>query len=385
MPRQPTSAKYRAPCVAKPRIALALLPLALLLFPPLSTRAAAAEPKPHVDLYGDPLPPGAIARLGTIRLRQRTGVTGIGFSANGRLIASCGIDQVVRVWDSDAFALRSEIALPEGKTPWAVCLTRNGSLVAAASMGAVFRDGRPQRLPPTIDIYNVKTRKATLQVNGMELRPRYIAFVGADKFLLSIDEFNTAVCLFDASTGERSRVIESPAHLCAASPERGLAAVGETSGRIAIWDVLAGRRIREIACAQKGITAMSLSSDGALLYVAAGASCELYNVKSGKRMTCVATSDANVVDTIAVSHDSRFVATFGSANTLRVWDTSAKKNAFERRLPLTGLRAVAFSPSDKMLCCSFGDDGAILVLTVPKWEFDGCAHRPANFIHGVEQ
>ena len=51
-----------------------------------------------VDRFGDPLPPGAVARLGTIRLRHAQ-VTSLGFADRGRVLVSCGMDGWVRWWD----------------------------------------------------------------------------------------------------------------------------------------------------------------------------------------------------------------------------------------------------------------------------------------------
>jgi WD40 repeat protein len=59
---------------------------------------ADADVGARTDLYGDPLPPGAVARLGTIRLRHADG-RAVTFSEDGKRLISCGIGGEVRVWD----------------------------------------------------------------------------------------------------------------------------------------------------------------------------------------------------------------------------------------------------------------------------------------------
>src|SRR5262245_41840076 len=81
---------------------LQLLTVAITLLgigPPVQSQDGKIDPKEkRVDAYGDPLPTGAIARLGTGRLCD-AGVYFLAFSPNGAKLATASRLGVLRIWE----------------------------------------------------------------------------------------------------------------------------------------------------------------------------------------------------------------------------------------------------------------------------------------------
>ena len=287
MPRQPTSAKYRAPCVAKPRIVLALLPLALLLFTLPATGGSAAEPKPHVDLYGDPLPPGAIARLGTIRFRRGAVVTSSALSSDGRrLVAGYGSGDVV-IWDAKTGKVVRELPLAHRAAVSAVSFSPDGSLVISAGEDLY------------IQLWNVATGKLV----HFARRPynlensEYVSPPGFDWVALSADN----------------------AHLAA----------GTTDGHLMLYDVprdiqpycLADDRIGSNATLVRG----KFSPDGKLLFDVTTPTNVIRALDTGTgRIKRSYSGHVGGITDLAVSPNGKLLASVGADRTLRLWKVATQ-------------------------------------------------------------
>src|SRR5262249_4626477 len=144
------------------------------------------KPQPRADSYGDPLPEGAVARLGTVRLRQNC-IECVTLSADGKLLAASDFFGEICLWDlSSAKKLRT------------------------------FMGGRAAALAP----------------DGKSL-----AAGGRNEIIL----WNTA-------TGEEIRRLQWPGHQAwslAFSPDGKVLAGGSTpGGDIRLWDTASGKELR---------------------------------------------------------------------------------------------------------------------------------------------
>jgi WD40 repeat protein len=76
--------------------------------------AAAGTPESRTDCYGDPLPSGAVARLGTVRFLPRAGAWAVALSPDGRLVATGTFpgseSNAVELWDAESGAVVGTLA-----------------------------------------------------------------------------------------------------------------------------------------------------------------------------------------------------------------------------------------------------------------------------------
>src|SRR5262245_9752767 len=96
---------------------------------------AAAHPVAPPARSGEPLPAGAVARLGTARLRHAGPVSFLAFSG-GRTLASAAEDGTVRLWDVHTGAERLRLTDPDRGLK-ALALSPDRKTVAGARRASV--------------------------------------------------------------------------------------------------------------------------------------------------------------------------------------------------------------------------------------------------------
>src|SRR5262249_40108431 len=77
--------------------------------------AAPPAPPPVIDAFGDPLPEGAVARLGTARLRPLSVVSALAFGKDGREIHAIEATGVCSRWDAEGGRLCGVADVPMGR------------------------------------------------------------------------------------------------------------------------------------------------------------------------------------------------------------------------------------------------------------------------------
>src|SRR5262245_8782050 len=103
----------------------------------------AAADEPHVDRYGDPLPAGAVARLGTIRFRHGGSLAPMAeFLPDGKTIVGCTSDGKIRYWDAATGKLLHTLPTQQDSDfGHCAALSRDGKLIAVGgSKGASLWD-----------------------------------------------------------------------------------------------------------------------------------------------------------------------------------------------------------------------------------------------------
>ena len=397
-----------------------------------------------LDLYGDPLPEGAVARLGTERFRGGASVA-LAFSHDGKVLASAEVLDLggVYLWNaatgrplhrlpfpngcrSLAISPDDKLLVAGGENPslidiatgkelrrfevpagggfgWCVALSPDGRTVAA---GRSWRDFNP----PALVLLDVATGKVNHWVSDLiEVGVQSISF-SPDGQILASGGNDQTVRLWDVTTGKELRRFEGheQAVLAVAFSPKGKVLASSDGKEVRFWDVETGKVLQTLKV-ESHFSPVAFSSNGKLLAyeVRPGTVC-LYDPDAGKPIRQWA-ANTRSVDSLAFSPDGKVLVSAGFSSAIRRWDTATGMEIEPDAGHTGGVASLLFAPDGQTLFSS-GIDWKVLewdmatgrqrrqVFTKPqglgeaKWPMSNYALAPdskilawTGLIHGDEQ
>jgi WD40 repeat protein len=321
----------------------------------------------------EPLPDGAMWRLGTTRMRHLGEVRQVAFTPNGQ-VASVGDDAQFVHWDVKTGMATKRVALFERISPSDLnakqieimnLMDRRGTSSAKYyyASAEVTADGKSLvwSTPGKVRFLDVASgkEKAAFDFKGEKLGP---ATISRDGRLLARSVFgserNADLSVFDVSSGKeihklRCALGELPDILCFSRNARYLAA--SASNQISLWDLATGKRIRRYEMPQL-VTALSFTPRDGKLASASSQGVAFWDLKSDEETATLSVDDIPAC-AMAFSPDGSTLATSGGDNTILLWDID--KAAVKTKL--SGMHAhvsaLAFSSDSNCLIsgCVNGD------------------------------
>lgn len=344
------------------------------------------------DPAADPLPKGAVLRMGTTRMLHETWPTCLRFSADDRYLASADHSGTIRFWDVATGRLLRE--MPQG----------TGSQVAFSPDGKTMAIGGYYH--QAVVLWDLENNETTGQ---LKTNARALCFSSDGKFLATAGE-DHIVRLWDIDTGKVTREMkghQSELYAIAFSPDDRLLASGGGSSHgssdyeIRLWEVATGKQWAELVdddvrTRRDWVYSLAFSPDGNTLGSCGPYSTRLWDVKRQKlthrledcsrQIAFSPTADHFVTcgnfgtyetktarqllkfdgvvassGSVAYSHDGKLIASGNREGHVQLWDANTGRELVRRFGHEGGVRCAAFSPDGTLIASICRQDSTIRI------------------------
>jgi WD40 repeat protein len=349
-----------------------------------------AQAKPRVDAYGDPLPEGALMRIGTVRFTHGARIEAIFFSKDGKTVTAVDRGHNVRVWEAATGKELRHFALESVEILGQLLRTDDGKwFVSETLKGTCIWDAETGKLQLILDA-------PLLGPNSMVLLPdsRTILFVNS-RFLLTRWDIITGKQISKLAIEKPMQAKESEAVGITAFSADGkwLVATTGSERRAFVWDTVTGKIVAHTDSHPKQIQGLRISPDGKWLATGCfdeNTTVRLWQTGNGVLKQII---DGCTPHEMVFSPDSRWLLVQHSklGNSLYSVETGNRLDFwFESKREREGTHFV-FSPDSKLLAAASGSgsigfsEGKLLVWNTATGKRLGTANAaPVPFFLGRE-
>lgn len=299
-------------------------------------RAEASPVRPprrdaHTDCYGDPLPPGAIARLGTVRWRAPHGVGQMTFVPGGRFLATNG-SGALSVWDRETGRVVRTISTDGTKEGGGFdgrfAFTPDGKRILSAMSGGrrllllwEFSSGKLLRQSPGLDGILVCL---AIRSDG---RMAACANVAGDVFVWQVGKNVVRRVV----AGDRRTTIHS---LAFAGEGKHLVVLPHEGGVIRRIDVVSGGLVKAVDL-EPCVRAAVAPREGTVATYSYEDQLYLHDTSTGEKR-CLPLKETDAILDLSFSPDGRTLLVMNRrAEVVEFWDTA--RGQLQRRLHVSGL------------------------------------------------
>ena len=283
------------------------------------------------------------------------GVRCIALTSEGRLLASGGYDETVRVWDVPRAQLLTAFPGHTGGVR-GVALSAHGEVVASGSFDGTIR---------VWDAPVAERDAADWSMGRASASGRHLAVPSHPGRLTATLQGHAGVIWGLALNAE--------GHLLAS---------GGYDGNIRLWEAPSGQQLATLQGHTSGIWSVALSADGRLL--ASGGfdgAVRLWDSTSGQQLGIVHGHTGGVRG-VALSGDGRLLASGGYDGAVRLWQSTTSRLLATLQGHTGGVRGIALSCDGNVLA-SGGEDGIVRVWEAPNGQPLATLHGHTGEVRGV--